>query len=95
MNSSSMGNQPRRTTIKNREGHKYELSEQTYVVRCNRYLGKSLTIAAGTRVRLISGVDGQSTPGYHFSKGWVTICRIEAEYAQFIGIEEEYLSPVG
>jgi hypothetical protein len=40
----------------------------------------------GKRVRLISGIDGNATPGYHFTKGFVTVCSADAKEAQFIGI---------
>jgi hypothetical protein len=45
------------------------------------------------KVRLISGVDGSSTPGYHFSKGYVTVCSIDAKIAEFVGLRQNTLEP--
>jgi hypothetical protein len=48
----------------------------------------------GTKVRLISGVDGSTIPGYHFEKGYVTICRVDAITAEFIGIKKSFLEKI-
>jgi len=45
----------------------------------------------GAKVRLISGVDNSHIPGYHFMHGFVTVCRIEADWAEFIGVRKENL----
>lgn len=48
----------------------------------------------GTKVRLISGVDNQKVPGYHFMCGFVTVCDVNAEFAQFVGIRSQNLKLV-
>lgn len=45
----------------------------------------------GDKVRLISGAGGSSTPGYHFSEGYVTVCSVDATIAQFVGLRRDTL----
>lgn len=45
----------------------------------------------GTIVRLISGVDGKMEPGHHFDPAYKTVCRVEAQTAEFCGIPVAYL----
>ena len=49
----------------------------------------------GQYVRLISGVDKNPAPGYHFSPGYSTVCRVDADCAQFIGIKTKSLKLIG
>lgn len=46
----------------------------------------------GTLVYPISGIDGNETPGYHFNKDYMTVCRIGASQAEFCGIKKKNLA---
>jgi hypothetical protein len=48
----------------------------------------------GAKVRLISGVDNNPTPGHHFMDGYVTVCREGADRAEFVGIRRSYLKKI-
>jgi hypothetical protein len=60
------------------------LSEQLYVLSTPNRHTEDYT--KGVRVRLISGVDNSDVPGYHFSRGWRTVCREDAREAEWIGV---------
>ena len=45
----------------------------------------------GTRVRLISGIDGSKVPGHHFNPSYATVCRVDAEHAEFLGVPRSSL----
>jgi hypothetical protein len=80
--------------IKNFEGKSETLSDETYtILRWGRGIDIPSNYPVGTKVRLISGVDGNPNPGYHFSEGFCTICRVDAETAEYLGIKIKYLSP--
>lgn len=40
----------------------------------------------GSRVRLISGMDGSDVPGRHWHPDYVTICHIGSDVPYFIGV---------
>jgi len=66
------------------------LSDERYKIMTNRERGCLLpeNYRKGTVVRLISGVDGNEKPGYHFNSKYVTVCREDATYAEFIGLKK-------
>lgn len=79
-------------TIKAFDGRECVLSNEIYEIMNDDH--PSPDYRTGTLVRKISGVDGSKTPGYHFSKGFVTVCSIHATNAQFCGIESSKLKLV-
>jgi hypothetical protein len=46
---------------------------------------------SGTKVRLISGVNGNSTPGWHYNPEYATVCRIDSDHAEFLGFKRTQL----
>lgn len=76
--------------IKDWRGISQELGNQIYEVIESDVSG----YGPGTLVRLISGVDDSKVPGYHFNSAYRTVCRLDAERAEFIGIHRQYLKPV-
>lgn len=48
----------------------------------------------GAFVRLISGVDNNKTPGYHFNNDFATVCSIKSCQAEYVGIPKENLRQV-
>jgi hypothetical protein len=76
-------------TIKDYQGKEQRLSEEIYEITA-----KGGPYKKGTRVRLISGVDGKRTPGYHFVAGYVTVCKIDVKIAQFCGVRRRDLKMV-
>lgn len=48
----------------------------------------------GTRVRLISGVDDSTTPGYHFTPGYVAVWHADATQAGAVGFLRTSLKKV-
>lgn len=82
-------------TIKAYDGHECNLSSECYVLK-----GVENKMLAGSRyqdgviVRLISGVDGSSKVGYHFSKDYVTVCRVGATQAEFVGVKKNQIVPI-
>jgi len=79
-------------TIQAWNGRECILSDEIYEIMNDDHL--SPDYKKGARVRKISGVDGSSTPGYHFTEGFVTVCNIHASNAQFCGIETSQLKLV-
>lgn len=77
--------------IKDYAGRDCYLSDEVYVITDPETSSMNTYYRAGTLVRKISGVDNSNIPGYHFSHGWTTVCRIDAEIAQFHGVETKYL----
>lgn len=75
-------------------GNVCHLSDEIYVVSEQNDHRSGV---AGKQVRLISGIrdsDGirRDLPGYHFSKGWRTVCPIDVgDVAKFIGIPSDQL----
>jgi hypothetical protein len=65
------------------------LSNEVYEVKTDTH--GSHNYKSGTKVRLISGVDDNPIVGYHFIPGYVTVCRIDAEHAEFCGFKLEEL----
>lgn len=65
------------------------LSDEVYVLNSD----VTASYTAGTRVRLIAGIDGNPRPGHHFSRGFVTVCRVDAETAEFVGVKRSILKP--
>ena len=63
------------------------LSEDVYVLSTD----VTASYSKGTQVRLIAGIDGSRIPGYHFTQGYVTVCRVDAVQAEFIGVKRRDL----
>lgn len=80
-------------TIKAADGRKCILSDEIYVIGNDDH--PSPMYRKGGLVRKISGVDGSSTPGYHFMDGFCTVCSVYAKEAQFCGIEISKLKRLG
>lgn len=72
----------------------YKLSEEVYVVNKRRSGNVANDYVTGTHVRMISGVDNSDVPGYHFSEGWVTVCRIDAKHPEWAGLKKTWLTKV-
>ena len=76
-------------TIRDRKGKEHVLSSEVYeIVSLQNPVGLR-RYTNGAKVRLISGVYESSIPGYHFSKGYVTVCSVEAKVAEFVGVKKE------
>lgn len=65
------------------------LSKELYVIIDDSFT--SGYYQKGTVVRLISGVDENGQPGYHFCPGHKTVCRQSAGHAEYFGIPEKSL----
>ena len=78
-------------TIKAYDGRVCNLSDEIYVLEGFESAFEDDHYQNGTRVRLISGVDGSPIPGYHFSKGYVTVCSVEAKVAEFRGCKRSQI----
>lgn len=79
-------------TILDYAGRVCYLSDEVYEITDPEVSSMNTFYRAGVLVRKISGVDGRSTPGYHFKMGWTTVCRIDViGAAQFHGVETKYL----
>jgi hypothetical protein len=79
-------------TIKDRDGIEYELGEQVYQITEDE-AWRSYLYGKGTRVRAISGSDKSVVLGYHPNFGYLMVCRIDAQIAEFVGIKREHLKP--
>jgi hypothetical protein len=73
-------------TINDKDGKSYNLSVQTYTVVPSQTYAHMQQLKSGEEVQLISGVDNNPIPGYHFAEGYVTICRVGIQYAEWFGI---------
>lgn len=62
------------------------ISDEVYEV-----IENTIHVKKGDKVRLISGIEGNPIPGYHFSSGWKTVCRDNATEPQYLGIRETEL----
>ena len=71
-------------TLQSFNGETVYLSDETYELSDDRH--PSYHYKTGAVVRLISSVNGSNVPGYHFSNGYVTVCRVDAEIAEFVGV---------
>lgn len=82
-------------TIKAYDGRECSLSSDCYVLKGvdNKMLSGS-KYQDGTIVRLISGVDGSRKIGYHFSEGFVTVCRVGAAQGEFVGVGQDQITPI-
>ena len=86
-------------SIKGRYGEKGKL--RTYKLSNGVFVVKSLGgwHAVGTRVRLISGLKsiehprGGTSVGYHFTPGWVTVCREDRAEAEWRGQPIDSIEP--
>lgn len=77
-------------TIKRSNSEKEEqLSDEIYMISNDDH--SSSDYKKGALVRKISGVDNSTIPGYHFRCGFSTVCRVDAETAEFCGIKNECL----
>lgn len=85
-----------RTLRDDRSGRDCLLSNEVYQITADDPSGIGSTrYRQGTKVRLISGVDGRyNTPGYHFRKDMVTVACLDAEKAEFIGVYKNHLELV-
>jgi len=73
--------------IEDYKGDIYNLSDEKYViVNRDTPTDKHDWRVSGTVVRLISGVCGNETPGYHTKNGWRTVCPIDSDIAKFVGM---------
>ena len=63
------------------DGRRCFLSKEKYVV-----LSDLCHLKRGEVVQKISGVDRSQTPGYHFERGYTTVCRADAQTAEFCGV---------
>lgn len=75
-------------TIYSLEGKLCYLSDELYEVTKDHEINNT---TAGTLVRLISGVDGSNTPGYHFTNGYYTVHIVGSPHATFRGIPKDKL----
>lgn len=75
-------------TLKTFDGRIGYLSDEVYYLNLDNTAGTTYDYKDGTYVRLISGVDGNKTPGYHFCSEYVTVCRCDAEVAEFVGFKK-------
>lgn len=71
-------------TIKDYEGTEFSLSDQLYEITSDEH--PSRWYKRGAKVRIISDP--------HFDKGYETVCRDDAEVAEFMGIKKTSLKPV-
>lgn len=74
-------------TITNQENEVSKTSEEVYVVNTDLS-----NLHKNTLVRLISGVDGDDTVGFHFMPGYKTVCLISHPYSTWLGVKEEHLT---
>ncbi len=81
-------------TIMDRVGTQQFLSDDVYEITQPLPLVGMPGYMVGSMVRLISGVDGIMTPGHHFDKDYCTVCRIDAPFAEFLGIKKAHLRKV-
>ena len=63
------------------------LSDEVYIIKVHNYIHQATDYQYGCEVRLISGIDGNDSIGYHRSYGWVTVCAVGSDHAQFIGFQ--------
>jgi len=69
----------------------FNLSDDVFIVKYPPGFSGTRILPHGTEVRLISGVGGSKTPGYHMYNGYTTVCPIYEIYAVFKGIETRCL----
>jgi hypothetical protein len=86
---------PNLIEIKDWQGETCYMSPEEYeIIKDDPALGKSSDYKIGLHVRKISGVDGSPVPGHHFNPNYVTVCRSDAETAQFIGVKRDAIKPI-
>ncbi len=56
-------------------GYVFNVSEEIYTLSVE----SGWAGYVGARVRLVSGIDGNPTPGYHFDEGWTTVTLLDPE----------------
>jgi hypothetical protein len=82
-------------TIKDHNGNTQNLSDQIYEITKitfpDMHPAVGMGYDIGDKVRLISGIDNNTEPGYHFAKGFVTVCRIDALTAEFLGVKRNHI----
>lgn len=78
-------------TILDWRGNTCNLSDKVY--RITKGFNQD-NYRTGDLVRLISGVDGNKRPGYHFMPGWVTVCSVKVNQAQFLGLRNDEIEEV-
>jgi len=70
----------------------FNVSDDVFIIKCEyAYIYAHPDLPNGTRVRLISGVNGGKEPGYHHTQGYVTVCKADTEDAHWYGVKEEYV----
>lgn len=83
-------------TIKDFRGIPRLLSDEVYILGPDPIppsISDSVYVE-GVQVRLIAGVDDSPDPGYHFAPGYVTVCRVDADHAEFVGVKRTNIKPV-
>lgn len=71
-------------------GVQHETSQECYVLVKDTQVGG---YHKGVVVILIAMQEGQA-PGWHRSSGYVTICRADADQAEFVGVPERMIQPM-
>jgi hypothetical protein len=78
-------------TIVAYDGRVCNLSDEVYRITDDSSV---INYGKGIEVRLISGVDDHTEPGYHFNNEYRTVCRCEAKSAEFVGIKANRLERI-
>jgi len=68
-------------TINDKDGVPCNLSDEIYTLKTD-----SVHRIYNGPVRLISGVEGSTVPGYHWEAGWVTVCPVGVAQARHLGV---------
>lgn len=76
-------------TKKDTWGIEREISNEVYRITNDNH--PSLKYQGGALVCLIAGVDDSNIVGYHFIPGFKTVCRVDADIAEFCGIDKKFL----
>lgn len=85
--------QPLRREINDYAGRPRALSKEVFVIS-QKDAEISSRYREGMLVQLIAGVDNSPTPGHHFQPGWVTVCRLDAEVAEFVGFKRKNITEI-
>lgn len=72
--------------------YKFNTSTELYVLDPG-YKGVHAIKLADRLLRLVSGIDGNPTPGYHYRPGWTAVT-IDDEPIELHGIEQKYLQRI-
>jgi hypothetical protein len=72
------------------DNRKFLLSDEVYKVLDDEHP----SLQKGTLVQLINGVDKSKSIGYHFNKDYITVCRKDAMFAQWMGVKKSSIKIV-